>query len=194
MHHFKSKKSIELSLSFIVVIIMSIVILGFGIRFMSQLFSKATDISSASEEDFDRQMANLMCEGSERVCVTPQRKAIKKDEYSVIGLKIMNIIDPPQNQPAINFEIRITAPNGPPSGLLGYNKNNQPIVRAPDFDGLIVVPDERSIDLEKYEERNLGFAVQVPKNAPSGNYILNVEVKANGASYPPVHKVYIEVP
>src|SRR3989344_6364550 len=188
-----SKKSIELSLNFIVILILSLAILGFGVRFMSQLFSKATDISKFSAEDFDRQITNLICGGSERVCVTAQRKSISKGDYSVIGMKIINVLDPPLGQPAINFEIAVDTPDGPPTGLLGYTKNDQPIVKTPDFDGLMVVPDERVIDLEKYGEINIGFAVQPPNNAPAGTYILNIEIKANGNPYGK-QKVYIDVP
>src|SRR3989338_5232446 len=190
-----SKKSIELSLNFIVILILSLAILGFGVRFMSQLFSKATDISKFSAEDFDRQITNLICGGSERVCVTAQRKPIRKGDYSVIGMKIINVLEPPLGQPAINFEIAVNTPDGPPTGLLGYTKNDQPIVKTPDFDGLIVVVGdgrERVIDLEKYEERNIGFAVQPPNNAPAGTYILNIEIKANGNLYGQ-QKVYIDV-
>ena len=186
----------ELSLNFIVILILSLVILGFGLRFMSTLFSKATDISKFSSEDFDRQITNLICGGSERVCVTAQRKAISKGDYSVIGMKIINVLDPPLGQPAINFEITVDTPAGPPTGLLGYTKNDQPIVKTPDFDGLIVVVGdgrERVIDLEKYEERNIGFAVQPPSNAPAGTYILNIGIKANGNPYGK-QKVYIDVP
>jgi len=194
-----SKKSIELSLNFIVILILSLAILGFGVRFMSNLFSKATDISKYSADDFDRQITNLICSGSERVCVTAQRKAISKGDYSVIGMKIINVLEPPLGQPAINFEITVNTPDGPPTGLLGYDKKDQPILKTPDFDGLMVVlgdntnPNQRVIDLEKYGEINLGFAVQPPNNAQAGTYILNIVIKANGNPYGQ-QKVYIDVP
>ena len=202
MQFLKNKKAIELSLSFIIILIMSLVILGFGIRLMSQLFSKATDITNIPAEDFDRQIANLMCEGSERLCVIPQRKTIIKGDYSVVGVRIINILEPPAGQPATLFRVEIKTPDGPPTGLLGYGKNNLPIIKNDPvgFDGLVVSPTDtsgnplREAAIKKYEERNVAFAVQVPTNAPSGTYILNVKVTANGADYPPVHKVYIEVP
>jgi hypothetical protein len=194
MHFLKSRRSIELSLSFIVVLIISIVILGFGIKFITDLSSRAIDISQISQDDLDRRMANLLCESSERVCVSAPRKKISPRSYDIVGVKIINILDPSSGFLKVNFEINVLPPAGPPSGLLGYDIKNQPIVKIPGFDGLEVYPSSKSIDMEKYGERNLGFAVQVPANAPPGTYILNFEIRAKGSEYAPLQQVYIEVP
>lgn len=184
-----------------VVLILSIVILGFGIKFISDLFSKAKDMSQWQEQDFDRQISSLICEGSEKVCVSPQRRTISRKDYHVFGVKIINILEPLSGQPKTNFLIEVETPAGPPTNLLGYKKNNQPIVKNDPvgFNGLIVSPTNpsgvpaRDTALAKYEEENLGFGVQVPANAPSGTYILNFIVKANGIVYGQ-QKIYVEVP
>ena len=64
-----NKRGIELSLNFLVVLIISIVIFGFGVKFIYNLSSQATDLQQLTIGDLDERIGNLACEGSDRVCV-----------------------------------------------------------------------------------------------------------------------------
>ena len=175
-----SKKAIELSLNFMVIIIISIIIFGFGIKFISDLSSSAKDITDITTNELDQRIGNLLCEGSDRVCLGIDRKTIKRASFDVFGLKIINVLD------SQNFDITISRPT--PSG---YAKSKAEI----QSDALVWNPKARSLSIEKNEEEEIGIGIQVPANAVSGTYIFNVEIKAqDGSMYSNVQKLYVDVP
>jgi len=175
-----NKKAIELSLNFIVVIIISIIIFGFGVRFISRLASEATELQDITIDELDQRIGNLVCEGSDRVCIGIDRKIIKRTRFEVFALKIINIFDDQ------SFDITVSRPT--PSG---YTRNKVPI----QTDNLIWTPKERSIFIERNEEKNLGIGVQVPSIAVSGTYIFNIEIMtSDGRQYASIQKLYVDVP
>ena len=175
-----AKKAVELSLNFIVILIISIIIFSFGVRFISKLSSQATELQDITISELDERIGSLICEGSDRVCVGVDRKTIKRTKFDVFGLKILNILD------SQLFAITVSRPT--PSG---YTRNRQEI----QSDSLAWNPKARDIFIEKNEEKNLGIGVQVPANAVSGTYIFNVEIKsADGKLYSNIQKFYVDVP
>ena len=175
-----NKKAIELSLNFIIIIILSIIIFGFGVRFISKLSTQAIELQEITTSELDERIGNLVCEGSDRVCVGIDRKTIRRTKFDVFGIKIINILE------GQNFDIIISRPS--PSG---YTKSKQPI----DADGLIWNPKVRSVFIEKNEEKILGIGVQVPANAISATYIFDVRIQtADGKPYSSTQKLYVDVP
>src|SRR3989344_5911025 len=170
-----NKKAIELSLNFMVILIISIIIFGFGVRFISRLSSEAIDLTRITEEELDERIGNLVCEGSDRVCIGIDRKTIKRTKFDVFGLKIVNILE------GQSFDITVARPS--PSG---YTISNQPI----ESDDLLWNPKARSVFIEKNEEKNLGIGVQVPADIVSGTYIFDVKIQtADGKSYSNIQKL-----
>lgn len=174
------KKGIELSLNFLVILIISIVLFGFGVKFISRLSSEATQLQDLTLGELDERIGNLVCEGSDRVCIGIDRKTIKRAKFDVFGLKIINILD------SQNFDVTVTRPT--PSG---YTKTKQEI----QADNLVWNPKSRSIFIEKNEEKTVGIGIQVPANAVSGTYIFNVDIKiSDGKPYSAAQKLYVDVP
>ena len=175
-----NKKAIELSLNFIVIIIISVIIFGFGVRFLYTLFSQANNLRDLTSADLDRKIGNLICDGSERICIGIDKKIIDRGKFDVFGVKILNIVN---NE---NFDIKVS-----PSNPIGYKKNNDPISGP----ALIVNPEDRPLlTIKKNEDKTVGIGVEVPKNAVSGTYILNVDISNNNARYAPTLKLYVDVP
>lgn len=174
-----NKKAIELSLNFIVILIISIIIFGFGVGFISKLSSQANELMALSTNDLDERIGSLICEGSDRVCVGINRKTIKRTTFDVFGLKIINIFD---NQ---NFDVIVSRPL--PSG---YTKNKRQILS----DNLLWIPKSRSIYIEKNAEKVLGIGIKVPANALAGTYIFNVNIlSSDGKPYSEIQKLYVDV-
>ena len=176
------KKGIELSLNFLVTIIIALVILGFGIRFAYNLGSEATQMSDLTTEQLDKKIAELLCDSSEMVCIGVDKKTIQKGKYDVFGIKIVNIQD------GRNFMLSVTP--------VGYTKNNEPITDV----GLdkIQLKHNENFFIERNGQKEIGLGVEVAKNANSGTYILDVVMKteSNGVlvQYAGLHKIYVEVP
>ena len=175
-----NKKSIELSLNFIVIIVLSIIIFGFGVRFIYTLSSQATDLQQLTISDLDEKIGNVVCEGSDRVCIGADRKTIPRAKFDVFGLKILNIIE----DKSFHIEVR-------PSDPIGYKRDNSPITNSP---ALIINPEIRDITIQKNEEQTVGIGVKVPPNAVSGTYILNVEISTSRGPYVSTQKLYVNVP
>ena len=177
-----NKKAIELSISFLVVLIISIVIFGFGIRFMYNLFSSANDIRDLTMEDIDKKIGDVVCEGSDRVCIGIDRKKIPRNDFDVFSVKIINILD------AQNFDITV-------SNSAGYTKDKKQIQLTTSFKGMAINPSSRNIYIDKNDEKSVGIGIQVPTNAPSGTYIVDVTIKTqDGQLYVPIQKLYVDVP
>ena len=181
----KGKKAIELSMNFIIVLIISIIIFGFGIRFIATLFSNANDLQKMTVEDIDDQVKSLVCEGADRVCIGQDRKVIKRSSFDFFDIRVQNILD------SQGFVVSVSA-----SDPVGYNKDNQPIQLTAAFKGLSVVPEKRPAEvISKNTNKVFGVGISVPVNALSGTYILKVEIKTeDGTPYSQIHKLYVVVP
>ena len=174
-----NKKAIELSLNFIVIFVITVTIFGFGIKFISDLSAQANQVQYLTISDLDDKIGDIICEGSERVCVGIDRKTIKRTKFGIFGIKIINILD------SQNFDIEVTRPN--PSG---YTVKKTPILA----DDLIWNPKLRSVYIEKNDEKIVGIGIQVPADAVPGTYIFDVTIRMQDANpYTPVKKLYVDV-
>jgi len=186
-----NKKAIELSLNFIVIIIISIIIFGFGVKFIYNLSSKAKHITEYTLSELDERVKDIICGGYDRICVDIDHKTIKRKNHNFFELEIVNIFN---NQ---EFTIIVS----PPSDKLGIRKDKTDI--GPNEPHLIINPPVRTITLKKNEERGIVLGVEVPADAVSGTYILNLEIKTNIKQpdgsykynyYVPIQKLYVDVP
>ena len=192
-----NKKAIELSMNFIVIMILSIVIFGFGIKFISDLSAQANNLQEMSIKELDSKIGSIICEGSERVCIGADRKTIQRTKIGFFGLKITNILEPPAGKNGQYFDVIVF----PPPDSLGFKKDKTPIpITEPH---LIINPPTRSIFIAQNEEQEVGIGIQVPPKAVSGTYILNVEIKTDikqpdatykHEPYSTIQKLYVEVP
>lgn len=168
------KKAIQLSLNFLVTVIIAVVILVLGVKFINDIAGEATELESLTTEQLDKRIGQLVCESTDRVCIGISKKTIPKGEFDVFGIKIINILD------RQNFEIDIKKPS--PSG---YTKNNEPIPT-----NNIELKYRNNLFIGKNEEESIGVGVEVPKDTKSGTYIFDVKVQP----YDEIYKIYVEVP
>mgnify|MGYP001613882093 CR=1 FL=1 len=181
-----NKKSMELSLNFLVIIIISITIFGFGILFISNLASEAEDLRDMTLDQIDQQISGLACEGSDRICIVAEKKKIQRGKVSIFGIKILNVLSTSSGS-YDRFQVVARA-----SSPIGYKKDNSPITSP----ALIINPPPpgRDVNINKNEDKIVGIGVQVPKDAPiGGTYIIDVEIRNGGNLYVPLQKLYVEV-
>lgn len=180
------KKAIELSLNFIIIIIISITLFIFGIRFISQLSSQALELQKLTFDDLDARIANFACEGSDRVCIAADSKTIPRGKLDVFGIKVLNVIDPSSGQ-GQEFEIIIRhstfVPKNPSASYTPLEIKLRP-----------------NVFIKKNEEKEVGVGIEVPKTANSGTYVFNVQIETDigGIASSPYTsaplKLYVEVP
>lgn len=170
-----AKKGMELSLTFMVTIIIAVVVFIFGIRFAYNLADETNIIKDDASVNLDKKFAEMSCDSNDRICIGIERKLIAKGNSDVFGLKIINIYND------TDFNITVARPS--PSG---YTKGNKNITK----DILEWEPKLRSIMIERNEEKEIGIGISVPKGAESGTYIFDIKVEP----YNILNKIYVEVP
>ena len=168
------KKGIELSLNFLVTLIIVLTIFTFGIKFISDLTKEATELESLTTEQLDKRIENLLCD-TDKVCIGINRKTIQKGEFDVFGIRIINILETQE----FNINAKVTK----------IIKNNEEIID-PNNLNKINLKHRKNFIIEEDKEENLGIGVEVAKDAVSGTYIIDVEVP----QYDEVYKIYVEVP
>jgi len=173
------KKGFELSLNFLVTVIIAIVILFFGIRFISNLVTETSNLESLTTDQLDNKIENLLCE-AEKVCIGITKKTIQKGEFDVFGIKIINVISDDGFSDEFNVNIQV-------SKLI---KDNNEIIDPDKLNKINLKYRTDNIVIEKNDDGNIGIGVEVAKDAVSGTYILDVEVP----QYDEVYKIYVEVP
>ena len=188
------KAAVELSINFLVIIIIALVVFGFGIRFLYKITTEAAGLQKMSFEQLDSKIGSLLCQSSEKVCIGIDKKIIKRGDFDIFGMKVINILD--------EQEFNIAVSEGP-----AYDKEKNSIDNI-----LKVLPQTRSVFLKRNEEKNLGVGIEVPPNSISGTYIFDVAVCYEGGEsvlndydrcespnpdYPDLYsynKIYVEVP
>ena len=169
------KKAIELSLNFLVTVIIAVAILVLGVKFINDIAGEATELESLTTDQLDKKITELNCESTDRVCIGISKKTIPKGEFDVFGIKIINILE---NQ---EFNINVKA-----AKLI---KNNEEITDPINLNK-IKLKYRNNLFIGKNEEESIGVGVEVQKDTASGTYIFDVKVQP----YDELYKIYVEVP
>lgn len=159
-----SKRGIELSVNFLVALVLAVVVFGMGLYIAAMIFGGGGSIAEKKFEDFDRQVGELSCYAADSVCVQVKSETVNRGSFKALGVTIKNVF------PKKQFKLVV--------------QNTRFIDQAGDakldFDPKLMLfgldTDGRIETLEKGEKKTFGVGVQVPKNAPSGQYTLNVMV------------------
>ena len=158
------KKGMELSINFIVILIISIVVFGFGIKILSGIFEGATNMGVLTQEEINRHLIDIMCDSSERICVAPTRIEARPHGSGYFTIGILNTYDDKTTfyigvEQSSNDEIQVIEEE---YWLLG----------------------EDSVKINPNEQKKLGLGILVPGGTPKGTYVLNVYVcKGDGLSF-----------
>lgn len=175
-----TKKAVELSLTFIVAVILAIALFSFGIKFIYDIAHETNEIDKISTGGLDKKFAQLSCESADKVCIGIIRKMISGGNFDTFGIKIINIGE------TASFLVEVK-----PSKA--FDEQEKEMLNNVNFKY-----NNNEIMIEKNEEKRLGIAFEVPRDAVSGTYAFDVVVKniVNGEfrQYDEIEKIYVEVP
>ena len=179
-----NKKAIELSVNFLVIILIAMSVFGMGLRMTYQLVTKAEEIRTDVDESTQREIEEALTTG-EIVSIPLNHKKTKSGKSVVFGLGIFN------SESTQSFTIEMDFEKA-------FNNNKEEITN-------IVTESEwiqtnfGPFNINKNENRVIGLPIRVPKKSggqrtPSGTYIFKVEVsKENGNRYGNIQKAYVEL-
>jgi hypothetical protein len=170
------RASIELSVNFIVVMIISVVLLGIGIKLMATFVIKAEEFKGQVSDRNQEQLQKMLYKG-QQVTAYPTNVNLGRGKYYDFGIGISNELGIQQNF-YIKSETVSVLEGGQPTTLYKQGPYN----------------------LSPNKQTYAGIRVTIPKNASSGTNIINVYV-CNGTTcckdcegrYGELQKIYINV-
>jgi|FLOH01.1.fsa_nt_gi hypothetical protein len=164
-----NKKGFELSINMIVVIILSIVIIGFGIMIFNQIINKGYDLQTDLDKKTQDELDRLMDDGGLVVMPGPIQEANLGD-YVYFPIGITNDFASQES-----FTITIVPQNDTPNWDLVFNHNH---------------------DIQSKGRVYLKIAIGVPDDYPleEGQYGFIVEVKRQAQIYGNKKLVYVVIP
>ena len=190
-----SKRAIELSANFLVITILSIAMLGFGIYFTKQIFTKSNDYTRQIDADTTLKMEELMNDGS-KIVIPFQTKTAARGSTAVFGIGVLNMLGDPKN-----FKINTVDNSGVNTlyAATAYAKDGTTLI---DNSKVTLLYNPDAISIKNLDNNKWGLAANVDKTAPSGTYIINLKVQVEDDSNPgiyedyadPVYKLYVNVP
>ena len=187
----KSKKAIEMQVNFIVMLILAIVVFSLGSMVAIKIFSKTSDLKEKLDEKMKRDILTILSKSDEKVVIPINIGTIPRGKHAVFGVGIKNKGDTSY----FTFECTLS---------VAADKDNNEIQCA-DCDKWIVFPVQKGkkykIKLKKFDNDVDSINVFVPKNAKSGTYAFNVQVKKctddnceQTENYAALKKIYVKVP
>jgi len=155
------KKAFELSINFLVIVIIAIVMLALGLKLITDFFGKATEIHAIIDEGTKAEINEMLSRG-EQVAVPFNLKQISKGEQDTFGIGILNTA-----KTDLDFQIMIDFDKA-----FGTDDSQLNVQDAENW----LLYDDEVFNLEPSENKQIPVLVQVPKNAKPGTYIFNVFV------------------
>lgn len=173
-----NKKAFELSINFLVVVIIAIVMLALGMKLITDFFGKATEIHAIIDEGTKAEINEMLSRG-EQVAVPFNLKQIRRGEDDTFGIGVLNTAKTPLDfQPTISFDE-------------AFAEDDSQITDVNEADWLLY--DSESFSLGPSEDKQIPVLVKVPETADSGTYIFNVRVLQNGNTYGSTNKIRVVV-
>ena len=158
----------ELSINFLVIMILALAVFGFGIFMTSKFFGAAQQQKDSIDRDTEKSIQNLLSSGA-KVVVPLNRKEFKIGNSDIFGLGILNA----GGLDKIEFKVKV-------SFNKAFKPNNLPIVADSSFINNNWILYESEHEILNNEHSSVAILVDVNNkisstlNTEKGTYIFNV--------------------
>lgn len=168
------KKGMELSINFIVMLILAIVIFGFGLKIGYSIIFKSNEMADTVSKDAEKQLTGLLTSGS-KVAIPEGIKKLKPGQSYALGIGIYNILDEENAQ----FSVVIS----PENYYKDENSEGEPFADLDETSGNIKdskdnvwVLRPRTQEINPNEKKVISVPIKVPSGAKRGTYVFNIAV------------------
>jgi hypothetical protein len=166
----RSKKaSLELSINFIVILIISIVVFGFGLFFLRSVGKGASSATEQISRESEMQIQALLDSG-EQIIIYPEQLEIKRNKAGTFGVGILNTIPKPSHMFTIG--VKCSAYVNKAGEYLDCNSGS------PDTDSW-TFSSFKEYEVERNENQKISIPIMVGGKASPGTYIFDVYVCYN---------------
>jgi hypothetical protein len=186
MKFFKNKKGIELSINFVVMLIIALVVFGMGIVLFTRFFQEAENIRDNLDDQTRRELEAQMMSSSEQIVIYPTSLTIRKGKADVIGVGILNVGD--SDKFTVLSEYKTC-----------YDRDGNDLMAGCLVDGknpLGLLEDPREVNIPQNKREIASVPIKVLSGAASAKYSVLITVEQDGNPNNPISKnlVYINVP
>jgi len=164
----KKKAAIQLSVNFIVVLILCIVLFGLGIMLFYKVIYQGKEFKHSIDERTEERIYDVLDSG-QAVLVWEDTKTVKRGEGTAFALGLRNVLGDTHN-----FRLRVDNPSGFP---ISYSQEDQM--------------------LENFGKTTFLLAVNVPDTMRRDQHSLDVQFEYQNGSWKPYDKlqrIYVIVP
>ena len=199
-----NKRAFELSVSFLVILIICIATLSFSIYIVRKFFTHAENLRMTYDERTEREIEQLLDDGS-RIAIPFDKKEIGNGEFKTFGIGILNTLNiGMENKFRITVGFNkaydkknvlicsISDQRKPPSVCGEPNSWLKTSTGTNSSSGVLIQKTVKNNEQEKFL---IGMQV---KNALAGTYIFDLNVQYETpptyTPYDTTHKLYVDVP
>lgn len=167
-----NRKGIELSINFLVILIISIIIFSFGVAFVFNLWKNLPHPSDAPQIN--------LCDGNnEKICVEKNNIQLNYNKPEIIKIQLDNVLD--RNS---DFEINLEK-NG------WFDKNK--ILHDEDYN-ITIMPMKETKRILSNEKGEFTIAFIANQPVKSGTYVVDIKfIISDNKQYGNTQKVYLSV-
>lgn len=187
------KKGIELSINFLVIIIISLAVFGMGIVFVNKIFFSAAQKVDEMGAQTKNELARLLDQG-DKVAMPFFQETVIHGKTATFGIGVLNTLTASSTE---NFTIVVEFDEA-------YRKDNSEICNAGDTSGCGSDPDgegtqedngwlaydQKEHTIKSNEQGSYTIAINPPKDTPTGVYIFNVAVCYDVPPSDPLNDLY----
>lgn len=175
------KKAFELSINFLVVLIITLVVFGFALAFAYKFFGKSEQLKASIDLKTKSEIQSLIMSQGMKVAVYPTQISMLSGKAESFGVGILNVVG---TGPSTEFHINIACtkyiPSGGGSG--GSCGNNMKLA----YEDTKTIPNNKD-DIA-------AGVISASKDAPSGTYIFDITVSyGSNLNYGGLQKVYVKI-
>jgi len=185
-----NKKAIELSINFIVIIIISVVIFSGGIILSNKMFKGAQDVLEELDSQSAARIEALLDDGA-RVAMPFKSKDVARGESAVFGVGILNVLATTDFKMTVSFN---EAYDESDNRICSYSTDPG----CPDYPGEEwLIYDDQPFPVEDNQKAFKRIMIKPKKNSKKGIYIFDVQVQENSGGsyqdYDPKRKLLVNV-
>lgn len=163
---FSKKAAINLSVEFLVVIVISLVILGMGVTLLYKFLGGAEDIKAELDKKTEDELRRLLIDEGKKVALPLHLAELSPGERHIFGLGILNV----ENEEK-SFFMRV-------EGVKAADQENHPFVLELREVETWLLYSQLAINLKKGENHFEPLMVEVPKkDVKKGTYIFDLVVR-----------------
>jgi hypothetical protein len=172
------KKGFELSINFLVALIITLVVFMFAVSFAYKFFGKSEELQAKIDQRTKAELQTLIASQGMKVAIYPTQIETTRGKTVTLGVGILNVVGS-----ETEFDVTMACTKF-------ISESN--VIQQPCPQGIksIIQP---SIVIKNNKDGTVAGAISTNSSAPLGTYIFDITVKYGNTEYGGLQKVYVKI-